>query len=440
MTSATRSSPRPRRRAFRVFAVACAATLAALAVLAALIVSDAPSVPDPGPPDAATVAEARALAGTIRDFVTSDARAGTLSFDESEVSAALSSARRVLPGLLGRFRIDGDAARVDLSMSGSILPDGRWINVGLGLGASPEGLDIVSAHLGRVPLPPALVLPVARFALDRHLGDGLGGRTLDAISGVAFDGSGMRVSFAFPEGVDTATFFDALRARLRVIAGGDGAERVHTHLWHLHETRFDPDEGLIPFLRHAVAKARDLSDGDDRAELESALFALALYCGDQRLGEAAGIRPNPRYLDDNACRSTPLGGRQDLRQHFTVSAGLYAMRSDATVLGVGELKELLDSGRGGSGFSLDDMAANAAGVRFAAEFLDAPPSDWAEMLDLVGTDDDILPPLDGLESGMTEAEFSERYGDVDSPAYQAAIAEIGRRIDALPLYSRNRLN
>ncbi len=107
---------------------------------------------------------------------------------------------------------------------------------------------------------------------------------------------------------------------------------------------------------------------------------------------------------------------------------------------MGELKELLDSARGGSGFGLDDMAANAAGVRFAAEFLDSPSSDWPGMLELVRTDEDVLPPLDGLESGMSAETFREHYGDIDSQAYRDVIAEIERRIDALPLYARNHLN
>jgi hypothetical protein len=34
---------------------------------------------------------------------------------------------------------------------------------------------------------------------------------------------------------------------------------------------------------------------------------------------------------------------------------------------------------------------------------------------------------------MTQAEFEARFGDVDSPAYRAMVAEIRRRVDALPL-------
>ena len=35
---------------------------------------------------------------------------------------------------------------------------------------------------------------------------------------------------------------------------------------------------------------------------------------------------------------------------------------------------------------------------------------------------------------MTEAAFRARFGDVESPAYKAMIAEINARLDAMPLY------
>ncbi|MFT3975115.1 MAG: hypothetical protein QM699_17230 [Amaricoccus sp.] len=44
-----------------------------------------------------------------------------------------------------------------------------------------------------------------------------------------------------------------------------------------------------------------------------------------------------------------------------------------------------------------------------------------------------MPPIDGLPSGLSEAEFRRRFGDVDSPAYAAMVAEIRRRVAALPL-------
>ena len=123
-----------------------------------------------------------------------------------------------------------------------------------------------------------------------------------------------------------------------------------------------------------------------------------------------------------------------------VSAGLYAATSGTTAFGMGELKELLDSNDGGSGFSFDDMAADAAGVRFAAAFLGAPKSRWPAMLAQIRDESDVLPSLDGLPSGMSAADFRARYGDVDSPAYAALVAEIDRRLDAMPLYASDLAN
>jgi hypothetical protein len=119
-----------------------------------------------------------------------------------------------------------------------------------------------------------------------------------------------------------------------------------------------------------------------------------------------------------------------------ISAGLYAATTSGTVaLGVGELKELIDSTAGGEGFSFDDMAADAAGVRFAAAFLGAQPSAWPAMLAAIGGEGDVMPSLDGLPEGMDAAAFRARFADMRSPAYAEAVAEIGRRVEALPLYA-----
>jgi hypothetical protein len=117
-----------------------------------------------------------------------------------------------------------------------------------------------------------------------------------------------------------------------------------------------------------------------------------------------------------------------------VSAGLYASRVGGATLGIGELKELVDSAAGGSGFSFDDMAANLAGIRLATLLLETPAEGWTGILGRIGSESDLMPAIDDLPSGMTEAEFVARFGSLESPGYAAVIAEIERRIEALPLY------
>ena len=91
---------------------------------------------------------------------------------------------------------------------------------------------------------------------------------------------------------------------------------------------------------------------------------------------------------------------------------------------MGELKELLDSNDGGSGFSFDDMAADAAGAALRRGLpRRAARATGRRCWRGCESEADILPPLDGLPSGLSDAEFRARYGDVDSPAYAGA----GRR-------------
>ena len=430
----TPAGTRPRTRRLPILGLALALAVLVPAGLAMLAVDTRPLVAEAGPPDAATAALTRDLAQRMRTLVASDGAAGPLIVDEVEMNAALASARRVVPGVAGRARVAGERVTLELSAGAPHLPRGLWANLRLEVAGSEHGLRVASARLGRLPLPPGLVLPALRATLDRRLGDGFGALALDTVARVEV--APPQVTVAFTE-AGRAAFFQALRSRVRAGAGDE--HRVHVHLWWLAKAR---DQGslpwrgsVLPYLRHAVTTSGRLSEGADRDELKGALLALALYCGDAAISPAIGAElPAHMQGPGNSCDGTTLGGRDDLKRHFILSAAIYAASTDRAVMGMGELKELLDSNAGGSGFSFDDMAANLAGARFAAAFLAAPRAAWPGMLARIAGEGDLLPALDGLPRGLSEAEFRARYGDVDSPGYSELIALIGGRIDALALY------
>jgi hypothetical protein len=47
---------------------------------------------------------------------------------------------------------------------------------------------------------------------------------------------------------------------------------------------------------------------------------------------------------------------------------------------------------------------------------------------------DILPRVSDLPEFMPEAEFKRRYGGIGGSAYKSMMADIERRVSALPLY------
>jgi uncharacterized protein YfiM (DUF2279 family) len=180
---------------------------------------------------------------------------------------------------------------------------------------------------------------------------------------------------------------------------------------------------LVPWLRFAL---REAPDGG------TAILALAVACGDPAISQVAGWRASSHPV---ACDRVQLDKRFDLRKHFVISAGLEAAAAMGSSVAVGELKELYDSRPRGSGFSFDDLAANRAGIAFARLVMSLDASGRAALAERLTGESAVMPAVDDLDRGLTDRQFTELYGDIDSPAYAAAIAEIDRRIAALAVFA-----
>lgn len=411
--------------------------LLAVPIAAGLAIEISPAVPAAPPPDASTAARARDVAALLQGVIERGAARGELTLDIAEINALLVSAARLQPGVAGAARIENGKLWLDLSAGTPVIPGGIWANLHLAVAPSEHGIKIDAVRLGRLPLPAGLVEPALRRAIDAALGDGLGRVLLDAVDRVGVEGDRVSVGFAFDPN-RTAAIYERLKDRVRALAGGTDAERIYSQLRALDragDRKQLPSAGsVLPYLVRAVEGSSE-GGRPSREDLKAALIALTLYCGEDAFGPAVGATLTAAMQGQhNHCDRTTLAGRDDLKRHFIVSAGLYAARTGATAFGLGELKELLDSNPGGEGFSFDDIAADLAGARFAQTFLGAPPAQWPALLSMIDDERDVLPALDGLPSGLSDAEFRARFGNVDSPAYQAEIAEIEGRISAMPLY------
>ena len=443
MSTATLSPPRRsgRRRAIGLLLVAVAPLLLVAAILL-LAIDTRPRIADPGPPDARAASRTRDVADGLRTLVATEGAAGAWTVTEDEANAVLAAAQRLLPGSFGVARVDGRAATLDLAVGAPAMPAGLWLNLHLAVAASDDGLRLAAARLGRLPIPPALAVGGLRLLLDRKLGDDLGSRALAAVAAVRLEPPRATVVFDF-DAVGREAFFDSLRARALDAAGRTARDQVYVQLWHLDKAvrrrELPRDGSLLPYLDTAVriAARQARRDGaDPREEMRAALYALALYCGDPDFGDQIGVTLKRSMQGrGNGCEGTTLGGRDDFKRHFVISAGLQAATASDTAFGMGELKELLDSNEGGSGFSFRDMVADAAGVRFARTLLAAPAERWKPLLARLHGEDAILPAVEDLPEHLSEAEFRAGFGDVDSAAYAAMVAEIEARVAALPFYA-----
>jgi hypothetical protein len=130
----------------------------------------------------------------------------------------------------------------------------------------------------------------------------------------------------------------------------------------------DGDAGFERLLELAFAFAEDNSHGTDGVlPNRAAVLALAVILGDEAVAKVAGRRLDALRLPEaEALRARiTIHGRKDWPRHFWVSAGLTLLADPDRSNAIGLTKELMDSTAGGTGFSFADVAADAAGNRFA---------------------------------------------------------------------------
>lgn len=147
-------------------------------------------------------------------------------------------------------------------------------------------------------------------------------------------------------------------------------------------------------------------------------------------GDAADLGPGHYYV-----RWT-LAGRNDLAQHFAISAAIAVAGGSVLADAIGAYKELDDS-RGGSGFSFVDLLADRAGVELAEAATGSAAVDLQRAMASDALEEsDFMPRLADLPEGLMELEFRQRYSDLDDARYGYVKREIDTRIAALPLHRR----
>lgn len=192
------------------------------------------------------------------------------------------------------------------------------------------------------------------------------------------------------------------------------------------------------YVRAAAAEAARLPPGEGPRAL---LLTLGIAIDDSAAlaklpitrGLVADAEPAPlRARRLQALGKPTLEGRRDLAKHFFVAAHLTAAQSGEAADRLGMTKEALDA-NGGSGFSFADVAANRAGIRFAESVLSGrlTPEGLSNSFRAVL----FMPPVEGLPEGLTREQLVAEYGGPGDKRFEAQLAKIDARINALLPYA-----
>jgi hypothetical protein len=381
----------------------------------------------------------------IHDLQNSGDQPLTFSATEDDLNSIFTFAHRSVSRITGRVMISPELFEMLATIKVPHNPVGDYVNVRFNIAPSDSGLQIVRASLGRISIPGSIARYIIAFILDLTLGYNQGGSLLDSIDSVVLTDTGISVHMR--QIPDSKQHVQELKARLKyirdkmAIMGKPETVRVYyAKLMDLSENV--PTDELVS-LTHFVGPlfkfARDRG-GDPADENRAAILALAIYFGHWRVEQMIGqVLTDEMKLYRRQTKNVVLAGRVDLRLHFIISAALEIASERGFTHAVGEFKELLDAGHGGSGFSFVDLAADRAGVRFAET---ATNSSTARKIQHLLWDnpheDQFFPDIKGLPERLSKEVFEHYFGNVKSDIYISLVHDIDTCIGQLPAYTDRR--
>jgi len=414
----------------------------------ALLIEFQPLVAPLPAPSVNDALRTRALVIRLYSGLESNRSSVVIHASVEELSSLLNLASRGLPRLAGRVEISGPKVLISHSLN---LPPAwfpTFFNLQLELLPSQKGLNIGYARLGRIDCPTPLALLLTRLVLDLGLGKGEGQAALDSLQKFEVEGSQVQLRLANPARLKTS--LSRLPSRIAWLrdlslpqASPWPTDAAHYYLQRLLETTAQAPKGSPPQLHSylgplfALAQQRS-AQGDAVVENQLALLTLAGYLGDWRFAQALDpAAPETAPKTNQPPPKVLLAGRDDLRRHFVISVGLQLLTEQGLTAAIGELKELLDAGPGGSGFSFADLAADRAGSALARSASDPKRARQLQRLLAASADEaNFFPSLEGLPEDLRQNEFEIRFGSVDSPSYLQLLQEIDRRLAQLPVHRR----
>ena len=195
----------------------------------------------------------------------------------------------------------------------------------------------------------------------------------------------------------------------------------------------DGEEKFAGLLQTAFALARQRSqDTDPVRENRAAIYALGIVLGHGHVEWAVGrvLDPSLRTAAGRQIGRATVRGRADWVRHYTVSAALALWSTQQASDAAGLLKEELDAGHGGSGFSFSDLLANRAGTTLAIAATRDEAAARRVQQTLAGpwNLDRVFPAAADLPEGLSDAELQARFDGLGGDRYQVVIADIENRV------------
>ncbi len=358
----------------------------------------------------------------------------TITITQDQLNSLVGFAQRAHKPLQGMVDITPAATSILISYR---LPIGKYMNIDVML-LPGSGVTVEHVEIGPFAIPGELALSTLVTLANWYTQSDIASQFVQQVENVTMHPRKIRLAVR-----PLDEFLKELNNIKQGVGGASDEElrlRTAYYLRNLSELEISNKsrpQSLAKYIGPLFTWAKQRSNFETAPlENEAAIMALAIYAGHHRFANLVGdVQPVKGEVALPLAKPM-LRYRSDLNQHFIFSAAIKLLSEQGVSMAIGEFKELMDRSKDGSGYSFVDLAADFAGVEFAVSATDPVQARVVQII-LAGNFSEraFFPSIKGLPEGLKKAAFEAKFGQVDSPKYNVMVAEIKRRIAALPIHN-----
>ncbi len=385
------------------------------------------------------------LIGQLRKSFRNRYQPQQIDISYSQAESLLGFTQRALPNLSSELKLAALNAEIMVSYQLPSYLLSSYVNFSIKV-VQDTRLHVESVSIGNITIPGSWALRWAEAVANSYTNSEVATKAIQLVAKTEISPNQVIISLS-P--------LDPLLRELKNIktSGGDNEMqllriktahylRVLDNLSPPHAPNSQNKDTSLSYYLHKVMleakamSAKDLQGNSNSATLENeaAIMAIAIYAGHRRFSTLFGdlsfaVDPIPTVQ-----QKPVLANRQDLSLHFIFSAAIKLLSEQGISVAVGEFKELMDRGKGGSGYSFIDLTADMAGANFAALAVD--PRTAEKIQDIMSSEANELlffPSVEGFDEGMNKSKFRQKYTNIESKEYLKVVEEIEKRMGELPI-------
>jgi hypothetical protein len=378
----------------------------------------------------------KTLMRQISDSLKNRSERQTIELSAAQINSLVGFAQRADKHFNGAAVISEQATALSASYTLPSNPLGQYLNIDIKL-LPAEGIELEHVKLGGLAIPGNWAISIITYLTDWYTSSDIATQFIQQVESITMNDDSMTINIRPLD--DFLNELNTVKEGMTRTSDEELRLRTAFYLKFLNTMdvgKSSRSQSLAKYIGPVFAKAQARSSYETAVkENEAAIMALAIYAGHYRFANFVGeVQP---AIGKIAKPNSPaiLAKREDLNQHFIFSAAIKILSEQGLSIAIGEFKELMDRGNGGSGYSFVDLTADYAGVKFAQTAAEPQKAlEFQRMLAGISSEKVFFPSIEGLPEGFNKKQFKQRFDTVDSPEYLKLVNDIHHRVDILEIH------